>query len=178
MSSIWTPRRSSTLGISVILAAASAMTACASASESVDLAAGAAEETYSVASALAQWFDATRGEIVESGWDFGDTNEVGWAQAGRAAQGICQKRGFVGGFFNGHQIPPKYGIICVGAGAQWFDATRVEIVESGWDFSDTNEVGWAQAGRAAQGLCQKRGFVGGFFNGHQTPPKYGLVCVR
>ena len=64
-------------------------------------------------SALAQWFDATDSEIADSGWSFSDVNSVDWAQAGRAATGICNKRGFVGGFFNGHQIPGKRGLVCV-----------------------------------------------------------------
>ncbi len=126
----------------------------------------------------ATWMDATRGQIVDSGWPFDDTNVVGWAQAARAANGICTKQGFVGGFFNGHQASGKYGLVCVGAGAKWMDATRGQIVDSGWPFDDTNVVGWAQAARAANGICTKQGFVGGFFNGHQLDGKYGLVCVQ
>jgi hypothetical protein len=132
------------------------------------------------------WRDAIAAEIANSGAPFtGDINGVNWAQARRAANNICAKegRGFVGGHFNGHQVAgsgvfanSKYGLICYGAPAKWFDATTNEINATGWPVGDLNTVGWAQAARAATEYCRKKGYDAGFMTGHQLPGKYGVVC--
>src|SRR4051794_3566190 len=133
----------------------------------------------SPAAASSSWFDATNGQLSQAGWPVSNTNATGWAQAGRAAQGFCGVRGFVGGFLNGHQRDDRKGVICVRAvDAQWFDATDGQLLDTGWPVWDTNAALWAQAKRAAQGFCGVRGFVGGFLNGHQSGNRKGVICIR
>ncbi|MEX5258037.1 hypothetical protein RCG71_17090 [Kocuria sp. CPCC 205281] len=127
----------------------------------------------------ARGLDATTGQLLDTGWPVDDTNQVGWAQAARAAQGFCSERNYVGGFLNGHQLGNRRGVVCVGArDAQWFDATKGQLLDTGWPVEDTNQVGWGQAARAAQGFCSDRGFVGGFLNGHQLGNRKGVICLR
>jgi hypothetical protein len=52
-------------------------------------------------------------ELAKSQWAFTDINTVGWAQAARAATEICVARGFAGGFFTGHQVPGRRGIVAL-----------------------------------------------------------------
>ena len=133
----------------------------------------------SPAAAASRWFDATTGQLADTGWPVGDTDSTVWAQAGRAAQGFCGERGFVGGFLNGHQFAIRRGVICVEANdAQSFDATTGQLADTGWPVGDTDSTLWAQAGRAAQGFCGERGFAGGFLNGHQLANRRGVICLR
>jgi hypothetical protein len=127
-----------------------------------------------------RWFDITQSELNATGWGFGDVNTVAWAQASRAAFGYCTQRGYVGGQLNGFQgAAGVKGVICIGSDvAQWFDVTRQDIWNTGWRFDDTNLTAWAQAARAANSLCNDRGFVSGRFNGHQYNGRFGLVCYR
>lgn len=124
------------------------------------------------------WYDATTDEISRTGYGFIDTNIVHWAFAGRAATSICEgfSQNFVGGHFNGHQSNGRYGLICYTDGAQWFDATISELLDTGDPVNDVNTVNWARAARAASTYCSRKGFSGGFLNGHQSDNKIGVVC--
>jgi hypothetical protein len=65
--------------------------------------------------ANATWFDSTQGELAAQGTPIGDLNGTGWAVAARAATEYCRKRFYAsGGFFNGHQVGDKRGIVCLG----------------------------------------------------------------
>ena len=126
-------------------------------------------------------------EIMGTKWGFKDANNVGWAQAARAAAAMCYNRGFVGGHFDGHQDVAKggYGIQCSGTGATWYDM-YANAMDARWKFADVNSVSWAQANRVAERYCatQNQGFAGGHFNGHMAPgiglvpAKYGVVCYK
>ena len=133
----------------------------------------------SPAAASSHWFDATNGQLLDTGWSVEDTNTALWAQARRAANEFCGARGFVGGFLNGHQSSDHKGVICIrSSDAQWFDATNGQLLDTGWPVEDTNTALWAQARRAANEFCGARGFVGGFLNGHQSSDRKGVICVR
>src|SRR4051795_10647928 len=111
--------------------------------------------------AASRWFDATTGQLLDTGWPVDDTNTTLWAQAARAAQGFCSDRGYAGGFLNGHQSGNRRGVICVGASdAKFIDATTGQLLGTGWPVDDTNTPLWAQAARAAQGFCSDRGYAG------------------
>lgn len=127
------------------------------------------------------WF--SKADIASTPWAFDDLNTVGWAQAGRAASALCSSRGANVGHFTGHQDQIKgiFAVQCAKEDAVLRDAYHGEIIEeSGWAFSQVNEVSWARANRAAERLCAKmnKGFAGGHFNGHQLDREYGLVCYR
>ncbi|MCL4826734.1 MAG: trypsin-like serine protease [Caldilinea sp.] len=126
----------------------------------------------------AVWYDATQAEIQATGYGFLDTNLTHWAHANRAATALCEgfERGFVGGHFNGHQFNGRYGLICYSDGAQWFDVTRSEYSDLGYDILDVNLTHWAYAMRAANDFCVSKGFVGGYMNGHQLDGRFGTVC--
>jgi hypothetical protein len=64
------------------------------------------------ASTRSRWFDVLSTELGPTGYPFTDVNATAWAHAGRAAATLCWNRGYVGGRFNGHQIPGHYGLIC------------------------------------------------------------------
>ncbi|SJM92811.1 trypsin-like serine protease [Crenothrix polyspora] len=121
-------------------------------------------------------------EITGTKWGLNDANIVNWAQAARAAAAMCYNRGFAGGHFDGHQDVAKgdYGIQCSGKGTDWYNVTATDIQNTGWGFTDVNQVHWAHANRAAAGLCSgfAQGFVGGHFNGHMRNGRYGLFCYR
>ncbi|MGE5111730.1 MAG: hypothetical protein ACM3JB_12790 [Acidobacteriaceae bacterium] len=124
------------------------------------------------------FFDITQSEIRSTGWDFSDINTTNWAQVARAATAICNARGFVGGFFTGHQLNGFHGLDCLKADvASWFDATDMDLRNSGGWFADIDSVAWAQAARAATNICLARGASGGFFTGHQLDGKHGIVCL-
>lgn len=132
----------------------------------------------------AVWRDAITADLVASGWSFTDVDTAQWAHARRAATNICAKEGFIGGHFNGHQkagfgtAPGFFGLVCYGAPAVFYDATKDAINATGWPVGDLNTVGWAQAARAATNFCASKGFPAGFMTGHQVPGKYGVVCQR
>ena len=129
----------------------------------------------------ATFFDVNA-TAMDARWAFADVNSVSWAQANRVAERFCaaQNQGFAGGHFNGHMLPPRYGLFCYKNGAQWFDATGAELAATGFGFSTPrlDDVLWAEAARAAVGFCRGKGFSGGFMNGHQAPGKYGVVCQK
>lgn len=126
-------------------------------------------------------------EITGTKWGFNDANNVGWAQAARAAAAMCYNRGFVGGHFDGHQDVANgaYGIQCSGSGATFYDVSSVAM-DARWAFADVDSVSWAQANRVAERFCatQSQGFAGGHFNGHMAPAiglvpaRYGLLCYK
>jgi hypothetical protein len=63
----------------------------------------------------ATWFDATQGELAAQGTPIGDLNATNWAVAGRAATQYCRRKLYAaGGFFNGHQLGDKRGVVCIG----------------------------------------------------------------
>jgi tachylectin/trypsin len=63
----------------------------------------------------ATWIDASVGEFSAQGTPIGDLNTIGWAPAARAAAQYCRRKNFpAGGFFNGHQLNDKRGVICLG----------------------------------------------------------------
>lgn len=111
-----------------------------------------------------------------------DMNVRAWAITARAANEMCFNRGFVSGHMSGHQLPGKYGVVCAGSGAVWRDAITADVWASGWTFTDVESAQWAQARRAATGICIRDGYIGGHFNGHQragfgtAPGFFGLIC--
>ena len=127
-------------------------------------------------------------EITGTKWGFNDANNVGWAQAARAAAAMCYNRGFVGGHFDGHQdvAAGAYGIQCSGTGAQ----LTMMYPRSPWmangHFQMLTWFQWAQAKPRLGTVCaaQNQGFVGGHFNGHMAPAigivpaSYGLFCYE
>ncbi|MEX5236107.1 hypothetical protein [Kocuria arenosa] len=127
----------------------------------------------------AKWFNATTGQLEDTGWPVPNPDTVDWAQAARAAHGFCAEREYAGGFLNGHHFRNRKGVVCVGKqDAQWFDATNGQLLDTGWPVNDVGSVTWAQGARAAHGFCEERGFVGGFMNGHQLGNRKGVVCLR
>ena len=63
----------------------------------------------------ATWLDATLGELSAQGTPVGDLNTMQWAPAGRAATEYCRRKFYpAGGFFNGHQLNDKRGVVCLG----------------------------------------------------------------
>jgi hypothetical protein len=77
----------------------------------------------------ATWFDSTQGELTGQGTPIGDLNATSWAVAGRAATEYCRKKFYpAGGFFNGHQLGDKRGVICLGPNSLVSD--RVKVGES------------------------------------------------
>ncbi|HEU4779346.1 MAG TPA: trypsin-like serine protease [Steroidobacteraceae bacterium] len=77
----------------------------------------------------ARWFDATQGELAAQGTPIGDLNATGWAVAGRAANEYCKRKFYPsGGFFNGHQLNDRRGIVCIGKNTVMSD--RINVGES------------------------------------------------
>ena len=126
---------------------------------------------------LLTFFDTSHIDRVSAGWDFDDPDWSEYAQAARAATDFCNGKGFGGGRFTGHYIGERDGLLCVKANVTFIDATDAEIAATDWDFQDINQTHWAQVARAATGVCNARGFVGGFFTGHQIPGARGLICL-
>ena len=63
----------------------------------------------------ATWFDSTLAELSAQGTAVGDLNAIGWAPASRAANEYCRRKFYpAGGFFNGHQLDDKRGVVCLG----------------------------------------------------------------
>jgi hypothetical protein len=62
---------------------------------------------------VAHWFDATLTDLQNSGEGFADINNVPLAKAARAATNLCLGKRFSGGFFTGHQLNGKHGIVCL-----------------------------------------------------------------
>jgi hypothetical protein len=63
----------------------------------------------------ATWLDSTQAELAAQGTPIGDLNNTSWAVAGRAAVEYCRKKFYPGGgFFNGHQLADKRGVVCLG----------------------------------------------------------------
>jgi hypothetical protein len=125
-------------------------------------------------------------EVSGTRWPVGDVNNARWAQSARASSAMCYARGFAGGHFDGHQGKladrPGSGIVCSGGDTRWFDVTRAQFPKP-WDFADVNTVSWAQASRAAAGICTSPPdgsppYVGGQFNGHMRGGQYGVFCYR
>jgi len=74
----------------------------------------------------ATWFDSTQGELAAQGTPIGDLNNTSWAVAGRAATEYCRKKFYpAGGFFNGHQVADKRGVICLGPNSLVSDRVKV-----------------------------------------------------
>jgi hypothetical protein len=125
-------------------------------------------------------------EIKGTKWDVTDVNQVGWAQANRAAAEMAYNRGFASGHFDGHQDVARggYGIQVSGRGTIFWEVTRKNIRETPFGFTDINQVNWAQANRAAERLCASanQGYAGGHFTGHMKrgsfDEMYGMVCYK
>jgi Tachylectin/Trypsin len=83
----------------------------------------------------AHWFDSTRAELAAQGTPLGDLNATGWAVAARAAMEYCRRKFYsAGGFFNGHQLGDKHGIVCIGANSLVTD--RVSATDSVRSYRD------------------------------------------
>jgi hypothetical protein len=77
----------------------------------------------------ATWIDSTLAEHAANGTPVGDLNNISWAVAGRAAAEYCRKKFYPsGGFFNGHQLGDKRGVICLGRNTVMSD--RINVGES------------------------------------------------
>jgi hypothetical protein len=129
-----------------------------------------------------QWRDVTSADIARTNSPFTDVGQVHWAQANRAAAGLCT--GYAGGRFNGYQKGDMHGLVCYSNDmATWFDATTQVLERLGHSIDDLNNTPWEVAARAARDFCRTRGdlyktYQGGFFNGHQAGNKRGIVCLR
>ena len=124
------------------------------------------------------FFDTTYIDRLSADWGFDNPDLTLYAQAGRAATNFCNSKGFSGGRFTGHYLGEHIGLLCTPASGRFFDITPIEIRASGWNFFDINTTPWAQVSRAATVICNKRGFVGGFFTGHQLNGTHGLICLQ
>lgn len=69
--------------------------------------------TICLSAADAEWFDATTGQLLDTGAPVPDVRQVGWAHAAVAGYEFCRGRGFVGGFLNGHSAGNRRGTICL-----------------------------------------------------------------
>ena len=124
------------------------------------------------------FFDTTQVDRLSTNWSFDDPDSTLHAQADRAATDFCVKKGFLGGRFTGHYIGERIGLLCAPITGSFYDATAADIHATSWDFSDINTTPWAQVARAATGICTARGFVGGFFTGHQLNGLHGVDCLK
>lgn len=124
------------------------------------------------------FFDTTHIDRLSSDWVFDDPDTSGYAQAARASTDFCDEKGYNGGRFTGHYIGERDGLLCTPSTASFYDIGQAEINATGWGFTDINNTAWAQIARAATGICNERGFVGGFFTGHQLNGLHGLVCLK
>jgi hypothetical protein len=138
----------------------------------------------------ARYYDAIPAQLAQSGNAFRDITQVGWAQAARAALGVCKfiDPTSVGGVFNGYQwlSPPsspfldqRDGVLCFNqSSATFIDATLADLNATGSAVGDLNAMSWAVAGRAAAEYCRRKFYpAGGFFSGHQLGDKRGVFCV-
>ena len=88
----------------------------------------------------ATWFDSTSGELAAQGTPMGDLNATNWSVAGRAATEYCRRKHYpAGGFFNGHQVGDKRGVVCLGmnslvsTGVKAADATTYSATRAAAD---------------------------------------------
>lgn len=128
------------------------------------------------------FFDTTHVDRTDTGWDFDDPDYSLFAQASRTGTGFCDDKAFGGGRFTGHYIGERIGILCVPDTSSFFDATDTEVNATGWGFDDINTAQWAWVSRAATNFCNNKGYVGGFFTGHQVRDdsgtvRRGIVCL-
>jgi hypothetical protein len=79
----------------------------------------------------ATWFDSTSAELGAQGTPIADLNATNWAVAGRAATEYCRRKHYPsGGFFNGHQVGDKRGVVCLGQNSLVSDGIRSADVTS------------------------------------------------
>lgn len=132
----------------------------------------------------AAFYDSHDAELAAQTWKLpsAQLDAVAWAAAGRVSDEYCRSRGFLGGFFTGHQVNDLRGIVCAGPPADAFDAQQADVDATGWGFADVNGASWSQASRAAHHVCADPGFhhaaMGGHFAGHQVGGARKLICVR
>jgi hypothetical protein len=131
------------------------------------------------------WRDVSAAEIAATGFPFIDLVDVHWARANRAAHALCTSTGFAGGRFNGYQAGDKRGLVCYSKlVAEWFDATTGQLQALGRPVGNVDTADWTVAAGAAKAFCRSRGpdvyktYQGGFFNGHQSGDKRGVICLR
>jgi hypothetical protein len=105
----------------------------------------------------AAWFDATLGELNAQGTPVGDLNAIGWGPAGRAATEYCRRKFYPGGgFFNGHQLGDKRGVVCLGKNSVMSDRitatedTRAARTIAAAETSTTATSGLARGALSAQ----------------------------
>lgn len=123
------------------------------------------------------FFDTTHVDRAGTGWGFDDPDWIAPAHASRAVHEFCAGKGFPGGRFTGHYLDERLGGLCVPQTAAFFDATVDEVAATTWNFGNIDATQWAQVSRAATGFCNARGYVGGFFTGHQLNDLRGVVCL-
>jgi hypothetical protein len=63
--------------------------------------------------------DASDAALIAAGVGTFDVNAITWGDAGRKATSFCLRpgQGFIGGFFSGHQLPDRKGIVCISESA-------------------------------------------------------------
>ena len=123
------------------------------------------------------FFDTTHVDRGGTGWGFDDPDWIASAYASRTVHEFCNGKGFPGGRFTGHHFDERLGALCVPNTARFFDLTGDDVSATGWDFGDIDATPWAQVARAATGFCTTKGYVGGFFTGHQLNGLRGVVCL-
>ena len=91
----------------------------------------------------ATWFDSTSAELNAQGTPIGDLNATNWTVAGRAATEYCRKKFYpAGGFFNGHQVGDKRGVVCLGPNSLVSDRVKA---------ADATSYGAARVAAAGEG---------------------------
>ena len=122
------------------------------------------------------FIDATYDEIADTGFGFLDIDTTHWAKAGRAANAIALANGFAAGFFTGHQLNSRRGVIALPQSMVTIvDVPRVEIEAADPLFQDIDTVSWARAARAATTYCLDHGLLGGFLSGQELDGRYRII---
>jgi hypothetical protein len=106
-------------------------------------------------------------------WSFDDPDRTLFGHASRAVHEFCSARGFAGGRLTGHVVGERVGALCVAASSSFYDV-ETSPGEAPWDI---NTGRWAAVARKATEFCEARSFAAGFFTGHHSYGRHGIVCL-
>lgn len=128
----------------------------------------------------ASFHDVRDEELLAVGTPLGHIDDAEWSHAARAAHTVCRARGYQSGYPTGFQSSQPlqqrrvYGMVCVADFT--FQVTHSELAATGWRVDGVVQTDYAQAMRAAHGLCTSRGHKTGFLTGFQNRNRYGITC--